>query len=68
MNIIKNYTEILNQIKKNTNLNPQVIAVSKTFDLDHIKPLINLGLKASNLKDGMPSMLDKMSARRLVKL
>jgi pyridoxal phosphate enzyme (YggS family) len=43
MNIIKNYTEILNQIKKNTNLNPQVIAVSKTFDLDHIKPLINLG-------------------------
>jgi len=43
MNIIKNYTEILNQIKKNTNLNPQVIAVSKTFDLDHIKPLINFG-------------------------
>jgi len=43
MNIIKNYTEILNQIKKNTNLNPQVIAVSKTFDLDHIRPLINFG-------------------------
>jgi pyridoxal phosphate enzyme (YggS family) len=43
MDIIKNFTWILNEIKKYTNSSPQIIAVSKTFDLNHIKPLINFG-------------------------
>lgn len=43
MDIIKNFTWILNEIKKYTNSSFQIIAVSKTFDLNHIKPLINFG-------------------------
>ena len=43
MDIIKNFTKVLNEIKKHTHLNPQVIAVSKTFDLNYIKPLIEFG-------------------------
>ena len=43
MDIIKNFTRILNEIKKYTNSSLQIIAVSKTFDLNHIKPLINFG-------------------------
>jgi hypothetical protein len=43
MDIIKNFTKVLNEIKKYTNTTPQIIAVSKTFDLNHIKPLINFG-------------------------
>jgi pyridoxal phosphate enzyme (YggS family) len=43
MDIIKNFTNILNEIKKYTNSNPKIIAVSKTFDLNHIKALIDLG-------------------------
>jgi pyridoxal phosphate enzyme (YggS family) len=43
MDIIKNFTKILNEIKKYTNSSPKIIAVSKTFDLNHIKPLINFG-------------------------
>lgn len=43
MNIIKNLNIILNDIKKNPNLRTQIIAVSKTFDLNYIKPLIDFG-------------------------
>ena len=43
MDIIKNFTWILNEIKKYSNSSFQIIAVSKTFDLNHIKPLINFG-------------------------
>ena len=43
MNIIKNFINILNKIKKNTDSKIQIIAVSKTFDLNHIKPLIDYG-------------------------
>jgi pyridoxal phosphate enzyme (YggS family) len=43
MNIIKNLNIILNEIKKNPNLRIQIIAVSKTFDLNYIKPLIDFG-------------------------
>ena len=43
MNIIKNFIRILNEIKKYPNLDPQIVAVSKTFDLKHIKPLIDFG-------------------------
>jgi len=43
MNIIKNFTNILNEIKKSSNPKSQVIAVSKTFDINYIKPLIEYG-------------------------
>lgn len=43
MNIIKNLNGILNDIKRNPNLRTQIIAVSKTFDLNYIKPLIDFG-------------------------
>lgn len=43
MNIIKNFNRILNEIKKIPNSNAQIVAVSKTFDLNHIKPLIDFG-------------------------
>ena len=43
MDIIKNFTKILNEIKKCTNTNVKIIAVSKTYDLNYIKPLINFG-------------------------
>ena len=45
--VIKNYTEVINAIEhrlKDQNINqPKVIAVSKTFSLDKILPLINCG-------------------------
>lgn len=43
MNIIKNFNAILNEIKKYPNFNAQIVAVSKTFDLNQIKPLIDIG-------------------------
>jgi len=41
MDIIKNFTNVLNEIKKCTDTNPKIIAISKTYDLNYIKPLIN---------------------------
>ncbi len=45
--VIKSYTEVINAIEhrlKDQNINqPKVIAVSKTFSLDKILPLINCG-------------------------
>ena len=45
--VIKNYTEVINAIEhrlKDQNINqPKVIAVSKTFSLDKILPLIDCG-------------------------
>jgi hypothetical protein len=43
MEIIKNFTNILNEIKKTSNSKYEVIAVSKTFDINYIKPLIDYG-------------------------
>ena len=43
MDIIKNFTNVLNEIKKCTDTNVKIIAVSKTYDLNYIKPLINFG-------------------------
>jgi pyridoxal phosphate enzyme (YggS family) len=43
MDIIKNFTTIKNKIIKYSHLDTQIIAVSKTFSLDHVKPLIDLG-------------------------
>jgi pyridoxal phosphate enzyme (YggS family) len=43
MDIIKNFTNVLNEIKKFTDTNPKIIAISKTYDLNYIKPLINFG-------------------------
>ena len=44
--VIKNYTEVINAIEhrlKDQNINqPKVIAVSKTFSLDKILPLIEV--------------------------
>ena len=45
--VIKNYTEVINAIEhrlKDQNINqPKVIAVSKTFTIDKILPLIEHG-------------------------
>ena len=41
-NIVQNFLNIRDELT-NTNLNPTVIAVSKTFPLGHIKPLIDHG-------------------------
>ena len=41
-NIVQNFLNIRDELTK-TNLNPTVIAVSKTFPLCHIKPLIDHG-------------------------
>jgi len=41
-NIVQNFLNIRDELT-NTNLNPTVIAVSKTFPLCHIKPLIDHG-------------------------
>ena len=41
-NIVQNFLNIRDKLT-NTNLNPTVIAVSKTFPLGHIKPLIDHG-------------------------
>lgn len=43
MDIIKNFTNILNEIKKSSHPKSQVIAVSKTFDINYIRPLIEYG-------------------------
>ena len=43
MQIIKNFTNILNEIKKSSNPKSQVIAVSKTFDINYIRPLLDYG-------------------------
>jgi pyridoxal phosphate enzyme (YggS family) len=43
MDIIKNFNKVLNEIKKCTDTNVKIIAVSKTYDLNYIKPLINFG-------------------------
>ena len=43
MEIIKNFTNILNEIKKTSNPKCEVIAVSKTFDINYIRPLIDYG-------------------------
>ena len=44
MTILENYQKIKDNIKKNyPNKSPNIIAVSKTFDLDYIMPLINHG-------------------------
>lgn len=43
MDIIKNFTNVLNEIKRCTDTNVKIIAVSKTYDLNYIKPLINFG-------------------------
>jgi len=43
MEIIKNFTNILYEIKKTSNPKCEVIAVSKTFDINYIKPLIDYG-------------------------
>jgi len=43
MEIIKNFTNILNEIKKTSNPKCELIAVSKTFDINYIKPLIDYG-------------------------
>ena len=49
INITKNYSNIINQIKSfnnkfsKTSKNPQLIAVSKTFPIERITPVIQLG-------------------------
>jgi len=43
MDIIKNFSKVLNQIKKSVNSKTQVIAVSKTFDINYIRSLIDYG-------------------------
>ena len=46
MNIITNFNKIKQEIKKNlVQEEIEIIAVSKTFDIDHIKPLIEHGHK-----------------------
>ena len=44
MNIINNFEKIKQEIKSDsTKKNVEVIAVSKTFSLDHVMPLVNHG-------------------------
>jgi pyridoxal phosphate enzyme (YggS family) len=43
MDIIKNFTNILNEIKKYSNSKIQIIAVSKTFDINYVRSLIDYG-------------------------
>ena len=46
MNIITSFEKIKQEIKNNLMQNePNIIAVSKTFPMDHIKPLIDYGHK-----------------------
>ena len=70
--IISNLEEIkfkLNQLKPDLNENIKIIAVSKTFSLEHVKPLINYGhedfgenkvqeavSKWSDIKDKFPEL------------
>ena len=44
MNIVENFNKIINQIKSlNTKRNINVIVVTKTFDLNYISPIIDIG-------------------------
>lgn len=43
MNIVKNFNLLLDEIKNITNEKINLIAVTKNFNLDYIKPLINMG-------------------------
>lgn len=43
MNIVKNFNLLLDEIKNITNKKINLIAVTKNFNLDYIKPLINIG-------------------------
>ncbi|MSP11214.1 MAG: YggS family pyridoxal phosphate-dependent enzyme [Pelagibacteraceae bacterium] len=43
MDIIKNFTNILNEIKKYSNSKTQIIAVSKTFDINYVRSLVDYG-------------------------
>ena len=46
MSIITNFEKIKQEIKNNLpQIDVKVIAVSKTFSLDHIMPLVNFGHK-----------------------
>ena len=46
MNIITSFEKINKKLKNNLMQNePNIIAVSKTFPMDHIKPLIDHGHK-----------------------
>ncbi len=45
MNIINNFNKIQNQIKTISSVETEIIAVSKTFSFEHIKPLVELGHK-----------------------
>ena len=42
-NSVKNLLNIQDKIKNKYNATPIIIAVSKTFDFDYIKPLIDYG-------------------------
>ena len=42
MNIVQNLENIKKELEDN-NINPKVIAVSKTFEISHISPLIDHG-------------------------
>ena len=42
MSIVQNLENIKKELKAN-NINPNVIAVSKTFEISHISPLIDHG-------------------------
>jgi len=43
MDIVKNFNLLLDEIKNITNEKVNLIAVTKNFNLDYIKPLINIG-------------------------
>jgi pyridoxal phosphate enzyme (YggS family) len=43
MDIIKNFNLLLDEIKNISNQKINLVAVTKNFNLDHIKPLINIG-------------------------
>jgi pyridoxal phosphate enzyme (YggS family) len=43
MDIVKNFNLLLDEIKNITNEKINLIAVTKNFNLDYIKPLINIG-------------------------
>ena len=42
MNIIQNFKNIKEELSS-VNYNPKIIAVSKTFPLEHIQPLLDFG-------------------------
>jgi hypothetical protein len=43
MDILKNFNHLLDEIKNITNKKINLIAVTKNFNLDYVKPLINIG-------------------------